>query len=106
LISISVLSLNCGGVYLVVLSMGTDKSDEHDTMLVPDSDDQSIIVTLKIENDPVVSKKTGVSIHVLNVRRIFPGCMLGVVIPCLEWLSHILVLLPKFSELFSGYDSH
>jgi hypothetical protein len=102
----SVLSLNCGCVYPVVLLMGTDKSDEHDTLLVPDSNDQSIIVTLKIENDSVISNKTGISIHGLNGPRIFPGCMLGVVIPCLEWLSYILVLLPKFSELFSGYDSH
>jgi hypothetical protein len=86
--------------------MGADKSDEHNTMLIPDSDDQSIIVTLKIEDDPVVSNKTGISIHGLNVRRIFPYCMLGVVIPCLKWLSHILVLLPKFSELLSGYDAH
>ena len=86
--------------------MGTDKPDEHDSVLVPDSCYQSVIVAFDVEDNPVVCNEAGIAIDVLDVLRPFPCRMFDIIMPCLKRLSRIRMLLPKFSQSFVGYDSH
>jgi len=56
--------------------MGTDEPDEHYSVLVPDSCNQSVIGAFDIEDNPVVCNKAGVSINVFDVLGPFPTACL------------------------------
>ena len=81
--------------------MGSDEPDEHDSVLVPDSCNQSVIVAFDIEDNPVVCNKAGVSINMLDVLGSFPYRMFDIVMPCLKRLPRIRMVLPKLLQFFT-----
>jgi hypothetical protein len=78
--------------------MGTDKPDEHNPLVVPNGDHQSVTIALDIKDSSVVCNQAGISVNVLNVRRRFPRRMSCIVMPCLKRLSRIRMLLPTWEQ--------
>lgn len=49
--------------------MSAYEANEQYAVSVLDSHDKSVIVSLDVENDPVVGQKTGIAVNALDVRR-------------------------------------
>src|SRR4030042_2882418 len=62
------LRLNCRCIYAFIFPMCTHKTDIHDAVLILYCYDQSIFVSLDIENNSVLRDKTGIAIHFLDIR--------------------------------------
>ena len=64
--------LDSGGVDTVVLGMRADEANKHQPLCIAHSNDQTEVVTLEIEDCPIVRQETGVALGSLDVGRRFP----------------------------------
>jgi len=86
--------------------MTADETDVHDAVLILDGCDQPVPIPLDIENHTVVSNKAGIAISVLDIRRVLPFRVSGIIIPSLQRLLRIWMPIPIIFQGLSGNDSH
>lgn len=86
--------------------MGPYETDVKYAVQVLHDNDESVVVSLDIEYDAVVRQKTGIAVNTLDIRGRTPLGVLGIIVPCLQWLPRVWMLLPEFSQGFTGYNTH
>ncbi|MDQ5909346.1 MAG: hypothetical protein QG599_1441 [Pseudomonadota bacterium] len=64
--------------------MRPDEPDKQDAGVVAHGDDQSIVIALNVEHDPVVGQETGGTVHGLDVGRRMPVGPPGLGIPAAQ----------------------
>ena len=75
--------------------MSANKSDVDKPCVVVDFHQQSVIITLDIENYPVIWENTRILVGILNVLWAFPLRPFCVLMPSTELLFAVCVCLPK-----------
>src|SRR3989304_2194641 len=101
-VSMSVLPSNRLGIDVIIIPMGTDKTYEHDAMLLRDGYNQAIAVALHVEHHAVLPDDAGIAIGILDIRRGSPRRPSGIGIPCFQ--RGLCVRMP-FPELAQGTQS-
>ena len=87
--------------------MTADESDKDHLDVVVHFDDEAILMTADVEDNPVVGKKTGTGKLGLNLLWMSPSGGLGEGVPGLEGLFSItMTRLPELHQGSLGDDAH
>lgn len=94
------------GVDLVIFRVGSHEANENDAGVVVDFHDQTIGVTLDVEDNTIVREYIGRGIVLLDVIGAVPTRAGGFFEPRFESLFGIGVFVPEFPQGFHSDDSH
>lgn len=86
--------------------MSTDKPYVDNPYLIMYPDNQSILVSCYIEDNPVVLQDARASVLSLDRGWACPFRFAGFVVPCSQGLLSIRISCPKVPECFDGNYSH
>ena len=86
--------------------MRADKANEHQPLRVAYGNKQTEVVTLDIEDHPIVCQKTGVAMDGLDVGGRSPIRIADFGIPAPQGNFGLRMAHPEFTQCFDGDNSH
>ena len=82
-------------IYLVVLAVAANQSDEHQSLAVSHKHNQPVVVAFDVEHDTLVGNERGISVSCFDIRRGLPPCTASQGIPSLKRGLGVRALFPS-----------